>query len=390
MTKNKKKKRIKGFTLIEITVVVLIIGVLASMMLPVYKRAVEKSRASEPMSKLSSIAKAQNIHKYSAAHYTDEVGNLDISLKDKNNGESVMGDSFESEYFTYKVYGDEESAAVAKRRTNNEEDIYEISVDYETGKLFCSPEGHPICIALGLEVGRDFVKWPQEEDCDPTVYEYSNGVRYNRGQFYCKRSLFKDGTKEERVCSNANDQCRIFNNEGKKINQLNKVGNTWQIYTYDPNTSQETSRYTYQNGLLKSYNIYENGRTVESYSRYSSSSLLNYYDEGSGNYWQSQFNASGTPQYTLHFENGTQVSSQKYNSSGQITSVDFLEASGARATVLYNDNGSIRYSRCYSGDCDNWEAPERSSLKYGTTGISLPPTTEYCVDNPNEDFFCGS
>ena len=153
---NKKRNKKKGFTLIEILVVVLIIGVLAAIALPSYMRSVERSRATGPMTNLGSIAKAQKAYRMGTEHYTDNVGNLDISLKDETNGEDANGSTFESEFFTYKVYGDDKAAATATRKNVDEDKKYELSVDYNTNKIYCRPIENKTCIDLGLEEGQDY------------------------------------------------------------------------------------------------------------------------------------------------------------------------------------------------------------------------------------------
>ena len=54
-----RKNSLMGFTLIELMVVVLIIGILASIALPSYGKVIEKSRTVEAISRLNAIYKAQ-------------------------------------------------------------------------------------------------------------------------------------------------------------------------------------------------------------------------------------------------------------------------------------------------------------------------------------------
>ena len=55
------KSQLGGFTLIELLVVVLIIGILSAIALPQYEKAVEKSRFSEALVNLRSVAQAHKV-----------------------------------------------------------------------------------------------------------------------------------------------------------------------------------------------------------------------------------------------------------------------------------------------------------------------------------------
>ncbi len=73
----------KGFTLIEMLVVVLIMGILASVALPQYQKTIVRSRATEAIMTARSIIASQN--RSLDAYPNDPVGTksaLDISLPD--------------------------------------------------------------------------------------------------------------------------------------------------------------------------------------------------------------------------------------------------------------------------------------------------------------------
>lgn len=170
--KNKdKKNKKKGFTLIEIVVVVLIIGVLAAISVPAYFRIMEKSRTPEPLNTLASVAKAEQIRKLDKGEFTEKVQDLDLHLEDFPEGNAVEGDSFESKFYSYKLYGEDEKAATATRKTEKEDDKYELSVDYTTGELFCRPAENKTCKDLGLAEGREFGEEEPSQGEDPCETE---------------------------------------------------------------------------------------------------------------------------------------------------------------------------------------------------------------------------
>ena len=79
--KNANISRLGGFTLIELLVVVLIIGILAAMAMPQYFKAVERSRMTEAVTLMDSIAKAQRRKFLQTNHYANDFRGLDVSPK---------------------------------------------------------------------------------------------------------------------------------------------------------------------------------------------------------------------------------------------------------------------------------------------------------------------
>jgi prepilin-type N-terminal cleavage/methylation domain-containing protein len=70
----------KGFTLVELAVVVVIIGVLAAFGVPKFLNSVERSKASEAIAYLSAVRTAEERYQAKEGVYTDQLSNLDISM----------------------------------------------------------------------------------------------------------------------------------------------------------------------------------------------------------------------------------------------------------------------------------------------------------------------
>ena len=83
-----------GFTLIELLMVVMIIGILASMALPQYKEAIAKSRAAEAQVIISSFMRSADAYLLVAPEATERDASL-LKLLDVN----VPSDKYE--YYTY-------------------------------------------------------------------------------------------------------------------------------------------------------------------------------------------------------------------------------------------------------------------------------------------------
>lgn len=83
----------RGFTLIELLVVVLIIGILAGVALPQYTKAVEKSRATEAITLLSNIAKAETVYALGTNSFTNDLNALDIQMPNINAGDTSKSET---------------------------------------------------------------------------------------------------------------------------------------------------------------------------------------------------------------------------------------------------------------------------------------------------------
>ena len=161
---NKDGKKKKGFTLIELVIAVLIIGVIAAIAVPMYFKAVEKSRASESINLLGTIAKAEQRHKLQSQEYTDQVEDLDITLKNYTDDTAASGSNFDTEFFDFTL-GTQNAQSARK------EGDYTISINYDTNEITCDPSDNSICIAFGLNgsgnASSSNTEDVQEETVDP-------------------------------------------------------------------------------------------------------------------------------------------------------------------------------------------------------------------------------
>ena len=220
---NKKKNNKKnGFTLIEMLVAVLILAILVAIAVPTYFRAVEKSRTSDPINTLKSIAKAEQVQRLRVGEYTNQAQDLDLELRDYPAGNTVAGDTFQSQYFDYKVYGEDEGAATATRKSTNPDDVYELSVDYSSGEIFCRPATHKTCIDLQLEEGQVHGR-PVFDTHNIQDWDNLTMIKYVMKEL---RPLWNSSCGTDLNClkEKLDDLCA---SNGKCLNQIGEYGNMY-------------------------------------------------------------------------------------------------------------------------------------------------------------------
>ena len=73
-----RKNKSKGFTLVELMVVVIIVGILAAVAVPIYRQNVKRAMASEGAALLGSVLTAERVYYAEHNTYTDDEAALGV------------------------------------------------------------------------------------------------------------------------------------------------------------------------------------------------------------------------------------------------------------------------------------------------------------------------
>ena len=149
----------KAFTLIELLVVVLIIGILAAIAVPQYKKAVLKSRAAEAVITLKALSEAQEAFYMANGEYTNDIGELDVKIQD----ELIDEEGATTGKFTDKYsYSCKENRTCIAQANNANMPFFEFDLPHDTrsgnaGKKYCHVWGNTkndtaksICQSMGV------------------------------------------------------------------------------------------------------------------------------------------------------------------------------------------------------------------------------------------------
>jgi prepilin-type N-terminal cleavage/methylation domain-containing protein len=117
----------KAFTLMEMLVVVLIIGVMASVAIPSYSLHIERVRASEGVQSLTALLAAQKRYQLENSAYATALGTLDIDVAASAN-------------FAVPTVANNAAAVASIQRANNANIPYVLSMS-DTGTVACACAG---------------------------------------------------------------------------------------------------------------------------------------------------------------------------------------------------------------------------------------------------------
>ena len=134
----------KGFTLMELLIVVLLIGILAGIAIPQYFNAIERQRSVEALGVLGDIEKAQMRYAAINEAFTTDFSNLDIDL-----GDTTSGSTYETKNFTYTLNA---ANATAERKSGD----YTIKIIYSgiesgTKTVCCESSKDDMCDIINVK-----------------------------------------------------------------------------------------------------------------------------------------------------------------------------------------------------------------------------------------------
>ena len=99
------KRQKKGFTIVELVIVIIIVAILTVVAVPVYQHHVEKARFTEAFTMLRAIADANTVYFIEHGKWCDDISELDVQIE----GEVATQDSLvriETKDFIYACCGD--------------------------------------------------------------------------------------------------------------------------------------------------------------------------------------------------------------------------------------------------------------------------------------------
>jgi len=264
----------KGFTLIEILVVVIIIGVLSAIAIPGYLRSMEKTKAAGAMQALADIAKAEHDYYAVQSEYTNDFGDLVLTMTDENTMDDADNSSYGTKHFVYNLQSNLDAATASRVGGDAPYTLYRL---FDDPRIYCQPAGNKYCEMLDLPAGTFTTSIGSWQSCEGGVYPCTKAcARNTKSGYTCTGTYNEDGTFSERVCTSTavtGDNICVyydFDEEGNKRKVSTcipgeNVCNIKRDNVYDEDGNLTYWRYCKTNNADGSCNTYESSRVEYTY-----------------------------------------------------------------------------------------------------------------------------
>jgi type IV pilus assembly protein PilA len=126
----------RGFTLLELVVVIIIIGILATLGFTQYGKVIEKGRIEEARMVLGAIRSAQEAYRQEYGSYTTTASNLQVSFPSSCTA---------THYFSYSVANGTYANATRCESSGKQPDIasaYSVTLEYASGNFSGTNAGY--------------------------------------------------------------------------------------------------------------------------------------------------------------------------------------------------------------------------------------------------------
>lgn len=119
--------RIKGFTLIELMVVIIIIGILAAMAVPTFTKSMENAREKEARTTLELIYNAQRMYKIDKKVYAAGPGTNGAAFTYLSS--YIENPNLKSDYYDFSITGTTTSLSATATRKGEPSKVFTIDSD---------------------------------------------------------------------------------------------------------------------------------------------------------------------------------------------------------------------------------------------------------------------